>query len=298
MKYRFIALIPALLPFVILLAIASPGSPSGPEGVEAGTAGQDFDRRDLSGIWVRDTGRYLPTRTDGGGDRGLSSDIPPMTAAGEARASANIPGPGRNRRAPFFKAVRLPEDSNDPVAVCNPRGLVRLLLRPESFEFVNTEDRLLLLFQWEGTLRELWLDGRDLPSGDNLGNLGPAWYGHSVATWQEDTLVVNTVGLDDRQWLDRFGFPISPDARIEERYERLEPDTIELHLTLFDPAYYAEPWVSDTKTLRRAPPESYNFFGWEDLYAGVTESICAPMDEVDGYNELFRDLGNTPVPGN
>ena len=97
-----------------------------------------------------------------------------MTAAGEARASENIPGPGRSRRAPFFQAVRLPEESNDPVAVCNPRGLVRLLLRPESFEFVNTPDRLLLLFQWEGTLREFWLDGRDLPSGDNLGNLGPA----------------------------------------------------------------------------------------------------------------------------
>ena len=184
MKYRFIGLIPALLAFVILLATASPGSPSGREGMEVGTAGQDFDRRDFSGIWVRDTGRYFPTKTDGGGDRGLSSDIPPMTPAGEARASANIPGPGRSRRAPFFQAVRLPEESNDPVAVCNPRGLVRLLLRPESFEFVNTPDRLLLLFQWEGTLREFWLDGRDLPSGDNLGNLGPAWYGHSVATWQ------------------------------------------------------------------------------------------------------------------
>ena len=49
---------------------------------------------------------------------------------------------------------------------------------------------------WEWTLRELWLDGRQLPSGDNLENLGPAWYGHSVAQWQGDTLVVNTVGLD------------------------------------------------------------------------------------------------------
>ena len=297
MKYRFVGLILAPLSFVFFLAVATPGSPSGQERVEAGTADQDFDRRDLSGIWVRDTGRYLPTRTDGGGDRGLSSDVPAMTAVGEARASTNIPGPGRNRRALFFKAVRLPEESNDPVAVCNPRGLVRLLLRPEAFEFVNTEDRLLLMFQWEGIFRELWLDGRDLPSGDNLANPGPAWYGHTVGAWQGDTLVANTVGLDDRQWLDRFGFPISPEARIEERYERIEGDTIELHLTLFDPTYYAEPWVSDTKTLRRAPPESYNFFGWQGLYAGVTESICAPMDEVAGYNE-FRDLGNTPVPDN
>src|SRR5438132_11140788 len=44
--------------------------------------------------------------------------------------------------------------------------------------------------------RYLWTDGRALPSGQNLENLGPAWYGHSVANWNGDTLIVNTVGLD------------------------------------------------------------------------------------------------------
>ena len=152
------------------------------------------------------------------------------------------------------------------------------------------DDRLLQLFQWEHRVRVLWLDGRELPAGENLDNLGPAWYGHSVAEWQGDTLVVNTVGLDERAWLDRQGYPKSFNARIEERYRRIGPDTIELRMTFYDPENYTAPWVGNTKTFAREPPEYYTFFGWEGLFSGITESICAPMNEVEGYNEAFRDI--------
>ena len=62
---------------------------------------------------------------------------------------------------------------------------------------------------------------------DNLENLGPAWYGHSVGTWQGNTFVVNTVGLDDRAWLDNNGNPKSFHARIEQTYQRVDANTIE-----------------------------------------------------------------------
>ena len=253
-------------------------------GVSAATAQTQFDRHDLSGIWTIS------------GHRSISANVPPMTPAGEARLNANKPTRGRFLGEPlngehpgFVRAVTVPSLGNDPAHQCNPNGFPRLLLDPEPVEFVQTPGRLLQLFQWERTLRELWMDGRRVPSGENLENLGPAWYGHTAGGWQGNTLVMNTVGLDDRAWIDIFGFPKSNDARIEERYTRTGPDTIELRMTMYDPTFYKEPWVSDVKIFKRVKREATTFFGWYGLFSGITEGICAPMNEVDSYNTLFRD---------
>jgi hypothetical protein len=253
-------------------------------GASAASAQARFDPRDLSGIWTIS------------GHRSISANVPPMTPEGEARLNANKPTRGRflgeplNGQHPgFVRAVTLPSLGNDPAHKCNPNGFPRLLLDPEPVEFVQTSGRLLQLFQWERTLRELWMDGRPVPSGDNLENLGPAWYGHTAGGWQGNTLVMNTVGLDDRAWIDIFGFPKSSEARIEERYTRTGPDTIELRMTMYDPKFYKGPWVSDVKTFKRVTRDATTFFGWYGLFSGITEGICAPMNEVDSYNTLFRD---------
>ena len=154
----------------------------------------------------------------------------------------------------------VPAEGNDPAHKCNPNGFPRLLLDPEPVEFIQTTGRLLQLFQWERTLRELWMDGRAVPSGENLENLGPAWYGHTAGAWEGNTLVMNTVGLDDRAWIDIFGFPKSTDARIEERYTRTGPDSIELRMTLYDPKFYKAPWVSDVKTFTRGQARGHDIF--------------------------------------
>jgi hypothetical protein len=244
-----------------------------------------FNARDLSGIW-------LITK----GHRSISANVPEMTPEGEARLDANKPTRGRFLGEPlngqhrgFVRAVRVPSMGNDPVHQCNPNGFPRLLLDPEPVEFVQTQGRLLQLFQWERALRELWMDGRKVPAGENLANLGPAWYGHTAGGWEGNTLVMNTVGLDDRAWIDIFGFPKSTEARIEERYTRTGPDTIELRMTLYDPTFYKTPWVSDVKTFTRVKREDTTFFGWYGLFSGIVEGICAPMNEVDSYNKLLRD---------
>jgi hypothetical protein len=243
-----------------------------------------YDPRDLSGIWTIS------------GHRSISANVPQMTPEGEARLNANKPTRGRFLGEPlngdhpgFVRAVPIPADGNDPAHQCNPNGFPRLLLDPEPVEFIHTNGRLLQLFQWERTLRELWLDGRPVPSGENLDNLGPAWYGHTAGGWEGNTLVMNTVGLDDRAWIDIFGFPKSSEARIEERYTRTGPDAIELRMTMHDPKFYRTPWVSDVKTFKRVKREDTTYSGWYGLFSGATEAICAPMNEVDTYNTLFRD---------
>ena len=253
----------------------------------AASAQAAFNPRELSGIWQMSKGH-----------RSISANVPPMTPAGEARLKANKPTRGRllgeplNGQHPgFVRAVPLPSEGNAPAHQCNPNGFPRLVLDPERVEFVQTEGRLLQLFQWERTLRELWTDGRKVPTGENLDNLGPAWYGHTAGAWEGNTLVLNTVGLDDRAWIDIFGFPKSTEARIEERYTRTGPDTIELRMTMHDPTFYTAPWVSDVKVFTRVKPEQTTYFGWAGLFSGITEGICAPLNEVDSYNAIVRDPG-------
>jgi hypothetical protein len=225
-----------------------------------------FDPHDFSGMWRRS-----------GGDRSISTQAPPMTTEGQARAKTQKPS--ARSRSDFIEAVD-PELSNDPTLSCNPLGFPRLVVdtAPNLMEFVHTDGKLLQIIQWGRTLRELWLDGRELPTGENLENLGPAWYGHSVGQWEGDTLVVTTVGLDDRAWIDTYGFPKSSEARVEERYRRTGPDSLELQLTLYDPKYYTAPWVSDTKTWERATREARTHFGWYGMFSGFEELICAPMN--------------------
>lgn len=233
---------------------------------------RDFDPRDLSGVWAGDGG--------GGGEVPFGPDMPPMTPEGLAVYVKSIPTESADPRVP---AAADPSLSNDPTFVCNPRGFPRTLYdsNVRMFELVHLEDRVLQLLQRDRTLREFWMDGREVPAGENLDNIGPAWYGHSVAEWRGDELVVTTVGLDDRAWLDMPGHVKSFGARIEERYRRIDADTIQHDMTLYDPAYYTEPWIAETRIFRREPSERITHFGWYGLFSGVTDLMCAPMNFID-----------------
>jgi hypothetical protein len=235
---------------------------------EKGATDQQFDPRDFTGIWE------MTVR-----DHTFGTPPPALTPAGKAAMAGRIAGGG-------------PVIGNQPWYACNPMGFPRLLNDDEPMEWIITKDKILQVFQWESRIRYLWTDGRALPSGQNLENLGPAWYGHSVANWDGDTLIVNTVGLDERAWLDQNGLPKSFHARIEERYRRTDFNTIEWQLTMYDPEYYTATWVGAKRTFRRITEEHATYFGWKGLFAGVTEGICAPVNEVEGYNKGFRDIGH------
>ena len=239
---------------------------------DANTGDKKFDPHDLSGIWTL-------TKND----HSLGTPAPPLTAAGQAAKAGRVVDAGAaNGNAPWY--------------TCKPMGFPRLLNDDETMEFIMVRDRVLQVFQWEHRIRMLWTDGRALPSGENLENLGPAWYGHSVGKWNGNTLVVNTVGLDERAWLDNAGNPKSFHARIEETWRRTDSNTLELQLTLYDPEYYTTPYVGSKKIYKRMPADASTYFGWYGLFAGITEGICAPMNEVDVYNK-FRDAGRTQPAG-
>jgi hypothetical protein len=245
-----------------------------------------FDPHDLSGFWDRNAGFR--------GVRGTKlADVPPMTPEGEKRLNANIPARGRNKGEPlngehpgYVRAV-IPAHSNDPLMRCDADGFPRLLLDPEATEWIQLPGRMLQLFQRAGVTRQIWMDGRELPTGENLDNAGGSWFGMSVGKWEGDTLVVNTVGFNDRTWLDIYGFPHSTEMRLEERYRRINADNIEWTFTIYDPKIYKEPWVSDKKNFKRMADKDVTFFGWKG-FSGPFEGYCSAAEEAE-FNDRVRD---------
>jgi len=191
-------------------------------------------RRDLSGTWDAGAGGIQPT----------GHVAAPFTARGEQMARANKPGNGT-------RMVSVSED-NDPLSTMgDPTGFPRIVLyelRP--FQIVQTPNQVLMLYMFEKRWRVIWTDGRTLPDDPD-----PRWYGYSVGRWEDDyTFVVQTVGTDDRTWLDNAGNPHSTSLRAEERYHRVNRGTLELTVTLDDPLMYTKPWTPLDKLPIRLMP--------------------------------------------
>ena len=109
----------------------------------------------------------------------------------------------------------------------------------------------MMAYNYDNRWRLIWTDGRSLPTVVDGGvevdgeYRDTRWMGYSVGKWIDDhTLEVVTVGImpDDRAWLDNTGRPISEQARITERFRRIDSDTLEWSETIDDPKIYTRPW--------------------------------------------------------
>jgi hypothetical protein len=229
---------------------------------------------DLSGVWLLQ---------GGGGDNGDSvgfksrpqsqwSDSKlPFSPAGLARFEANKPGKGPRQVKPVF--------GNDPIGEANPNGLYRALVYSRPMEIEQVAGKVIQLFGYGRIFRIIYTDGRPVP--DDVPE-GPFWYGYSVGHWEGDTLVVTTLGLDGRAWMDEWGTPISDDARVEERWKRLGKDKLQLQITVTDPVTYSKPWTSVPIVYTLKPTMEPN------------EVIFAPMDEK-AFNAAVRDPSGKAV---
>ena len=184
-------------------------------------------RRDLSGVWdagFRGIGANISAAT-------LKEDGSAYTALGQKMVDANKATNGPRMVDAF--------ESNDPLYLGDPGGFPRLItyeLRP--LQIVQTSDRVMMFYLWEKRWRVIWTDGRKLPDDPD-----PRWYGYSVGRWADDqTFVVDTVGMDERTWVTNTGDPHTADLRVEERYHRVNQAPIELTATITDPAVYVRPW--------------------------------------------------------
>ena len=86
------------------------------------------------------------------------------------------------------------------------------------------------------SFRQIFMDGRKHPP-----ELDPTWYGHSIGWWEKDTLVIDTVGFNDKAWFDGRGTPHTEQLHTIERWTRLDLGRLENKVTIDDPGTYSKP---------------------------------------------------------
>ena len=292
----------AIATFTTAFAQPPPGpARTGPGYPQVYDPNSPFDAQELAGIWTPNgAGFGGGGRCRDCGDRGFSLEFPVFTPAGQIAFDANIPSYGRGLDSDDAKAhpeehigrrrAQPPALGNDTYGQCNPMGIPRALLYPDPVEFIVLPDRILQHFQCGYGLRTIWMDGRPLPKPIEVDL--PRWWGYAVGHREGDTLVVTSTGYDERTWIDHFGYPHSDEMVLEERYTRINFDTLELRMVLTDPKYYAQPWTAQVKRMHLIPRDFIRSSGW----SGLLEDLCAPVDEVDTFNRLIRDPAGTGLP--
>src|SRR5262245_17788710 len=125
----------------------------------------------------------------------------------------------------------------DPHSYCMPPNFPRAWTLPQHTRIVQTPGMMVVLHEFNGAYREVYLDGRPLPVNPN-----PTWNGYSTGHWEGDTLVIETNGIRDDMWLDIQGSPITESARVTERLKRLNLGLMQIEIGVNDPKAYTRPW--------------------------------------------------------
>jgi hypothetical protein len=218
--------------------------------------GHDKERApDLTGVWdTQNPQGFEPSSST------FPGEMPPLTPWGQAQLEASRPAYG----------PRAVPDSTDPVNPtklgahgCYLPGVPRIYLHPLLMEIIQIPGRILMRFEFDHILREVWMDGRSHPS-----DLSPSYMGHSIGKWEGETLVVDTIGFNDKTWLDRVGHRHSEDLHVVERFHRVDHETLRDDITVEDPKAFTKPWNTHVIFVSRP--------GWELL-----EYSCADNANFD-----------------
>jgi len=133
---------------------------------------------------------------------------------------------------------------DDPAAYCVP-GMPKLIYLPYPYKIFQMPGVTVILYEGFTTFRQIFTDGRPLPKDPQ-----PSWIGYSVGKWDGDTFVVDTIGVNEKTWMDNAGRPHSDQLHTIERYHRRNVGTMEVTLTIDDPKTYARPWTVDLSPSR------------------------------------------------
>ncbi len=231
-RTAWIAGFATLAAITFVTCLHSQGNHSTESTAAARTAGTSVP--DFTGVWRR-------TRRPPDNKRkytlfelalSLTNEQPPMTPWGLEKFKAARPNVGPH-------SVTIAE-TNDPTANCFPPGVPKIyLMRGAPFEIVQEPGRVLMYFEYDHFVREIFTDGRQHTTDPN-----PTWMGESIGRWEGKTLVIDTIGFNDKTWLDYDGHPHSDQLHLIERIQRPTRGSLVNDITIEDPKAYTKPWSS------------------------------------------------------
>jgi hypothetical protein len=229
---------------------------------------------DLSGVWENIGWRELQQQSNDVSGTGRSPGTDPLIASSTGvltsgpglffDLAAGVAGglPLRPWAAALKQQRMADNDRDNPDAHCLPLGNLQLHTHPQPRKIVQTADLIVILYEGNSGMRQIFTDGRPLPANDPQ----PWWFGYSSGHWVGDTLVVDTTGFRDGGWLDVGGSPLTDRARTIERFHRTSYGFLDLEVVVDDPKAYTRPWTVTIK--QRLMPD-------DDLI----EFVCAENEQ-------------------
>lgn len=248
-------------------AAAVPAPPPGPTPRQA-------DGKPMLGRKPGEVGLWLPG--GGGAERFTNLD------SGDAS-----PGKLRVSEVPWKPWTRALYDNRvdnqlEPHTRCKPSGGPRQFLTPYGLEIVEfSELRQIILMDLGGphAYRQIFMDGRPHPK-----DLTPTYYGHSTGRWEGDTLVIDSVGFNEKFWLDRQGTPHTEKLHMIERLTRTDAVTIKYDVTIDDPVAYTKPWSSGFNLRWVANSELFEYICQDNNFA--SDLMVGTQEFVDRTSKI------------
>jgi hypothetical protein len=252
----------AMIPFVVSVPLMAqwpnhptPGVPRTADGkpdLSAPAPKSADGKPDLSGVWLVRNGGALFY---------ITSDLKPDEMRPWAAALY------RQREDNFRKET-------DGIACRPPGPKAGIGVGNFPVKIVQTQNLLVMLYEYQTLFRQIFTDGRSLPQDPN-----PTWMGYSVGHWEGDALVVTTAGYNDRTTLDLAGHPHTEALRVTERYHRRDAGHLDLQVTFEDPKSYTRSWTV---------PVQFDLVPDGDLIEYICENERDSVHLVGKSGEEFR----------
>src|SRR5579863_6798101 len=205
------------------------------------------------GLWEGNAGATLATNPHGG------LDNPAMYLPTNLKIS-EVPFQPWARALYAYRQEQTTKD--DPHVRCKPSGGPRMFHTPYGMEFVDEPELKRVYILGVGgphTWRVIYMDGRDHPK-----DLDPSFSGHSVGHWDGDSLVVDTIGFNEKFWLTREGIPSTEFLHLTERFTRTDSNTLKYEATIDDPGAYTAPWTGGWYINWQPDQEMYEYLCQEN----------------------------------
>jgi hypothetical protein len=232
-----------------------PRTPDGKPNLSAPTPRTPDGKPDLSGVWAVQGSNYVKG-TGGEGTNEIGGQAANGQSANNYAGNVDLferrslflnlgwavqggipykPGVQEHARALADPSTGKTEE---PHSVCLPDGfMVEHTWDAQLRKIVQTPKLLVLLMEYNSMYRQIPLDGRPLPVDPD-----PAWSGYSTGHWEGDTLVVQSSGFKDGQWLDTAADPFGETTKVTERFRRPDFGHLQIDVTIDDPTFYTKPW--------------------------------------------------------
>jgi hypothetical protein len=189
--------------------------------------------------------------------------------------------------------VQAGKAANPPHASCWPVGVPGFILRPmtEPMYFIQTPKEVVMILSSKQEIRHIYLTDR------HSANVKTSWYGESIGHYEGDTLVIDTVGIDDRTWVDGFGTPHSKQLHVVERYRLTDNgNVLEANLHIEDPGAFTAPWNAAQRFRQYEAAVRKVGSGRIAQLASAAEGPLQEMICADNPNAFFPSANARPLP--